>query len=161
MSTSTVWESGLTCDGPECGREFILGENILNFYGGKYHHLCARQLADEHRASAGESESAVEVAGRQVAAPGRVLLTRRQARDLIAAARDRGVTPVHRPDPPSAGPWYGRMRGWSAARVAAGLSAAEVAGMWLDFLDAGRLPPIRQADVQALLGAIGESVTSS
>ena len=39
-------------------------------------------------------------------------------------------------------------------RVAAGLSAPEVAGLWLDFLDVGRMPPIRYADVESLVGAI-------
>lgn len=166
MSTVVVWESGLTCDASGCGGEFALGEEILYFYGRKMHQRCASAEAASRRSAAGEGEDVLVVAGRQLEAGGRVILTRRQIRELTGmAAAVPGFEPVRKPDLGGGRQvWYGRMPGWSSARVHAGLSAAEVAGLYLDFLDAGRLPPLRAADVSALLGAIRDrsvTVTSS
>lgn len=162
MSTVVVWEAGLTCDAPECGGEFVLGEEILYFYGQKLHQRCASAKAASRRSAAGEGEDPLAVAARQLEAGGRVILTRRQIRELTGlAAEAPGFKPVRKPDS-GAGRriWYSRMPGWDAERVKGGLSAQEVAGMWLDFLDAGRLPPLRAADVAALLSCIRDrSVT--
>jgi hypothetical protein len=156
LSTVTVWESGLTCDAPGCGGEFILGEEILWYYGRKLHQRCASQDAAGRRSAAGEDEPVLAVAGRQLEAGGRVILTRRQIRELTGmAAAVPGFEPVRKPDSGKGRRvWYGRMPGWDADRVHAGLAAPEVAGLWLDFLEAGRLPPLRAADVASLLGAI-------
>lgn len=157
MSTTTVWESGLTCDGSECGREFVLGEEFIFWYGQKLCQPCAAKDAAGRRVAACESEDVLDVARRHLDAGGRVILTRRQLRELIAlACAGPSFTPVRKPD---AGhgrkQWYGRLAGWDARRVAAGLSAEEVAGLWSDFLDVGRMPPIRHSDVASLVTAIG------
>ena len=155
MSTTIVWESGLTCDG--CESEFVLGEEILFWYGRKLHQRCASQDAASRREASGEAEDVMVVARRHLEAGGRVILTRKQLRELVTlACADPSVDPVRKPDAGTGRrQWYGRMAGWDSARVAAGLSAPEVAGMWLDFLDVGRIPPLRHADVSALVEEIG------
>ena len=153
MSATTVWESGLTCDAAECGEEFVLGEEILYWYGRKLHPRCASQDAASRREAAREGGSVLVIAFRLLSAGSRVILTRSQLRDLITLARECGVEPVRKPDT-GRHQWYGRMHGWSAARVQAGLSAAEVAGMWLDFTEAGRMPPLRNRDLAALVEAM-------
>jgi hypothetical protein len=47
------------------------------------------------------------------------------------------------------------MPGWAAEHVRSGLSAPEVAGLWSDFLDAGRIPPLRARDLAVIIEAIG------
>jgi hypothetical protein len=160
LSTTTVWETGLTCDAAACGREFQLGEEILNWYGRKMHQACASADAATRREAAGEAEDVLVVARRLIEAGGRVILTRRQLRELVTiACAIQGFEPVRKPDAGTGRrQWYGRMHGWDAARVAAGLSAAEVAGLWQDFLDVGRIPPLRQADLMALMTAIEPTV---
>ena len=153
MSTTTAWEAGMTCDSAACGQEFILGEEIIYWYGHKLHPSCASQDAAGRRKAAGEGGDVLAVALRQLGAGSRVILTRRQLRDLISLACSVGIEPVRKPDT-GRHQWYGRMHGWSAARVQAGLSAAEVAGMWLDFTEAGRMPPLRNRDLIALTDAM-------
>lgn len=160
MSTTFAWEAGLTCDGPECGREFVLGEEVIFWYGQKLCPSCAAKDAAGRREAACESEDVLAVVRRHLDAGGRVILTRRQLRELITlACADPSFIPVHKPD---AGhgrqQWYGRLPGWAAARVADGLSPQEVAGLWADFLDVGRMPPIRHSDVASLLGVISAPV---
>lgn len=151
MSTSVAWESGLTCDG--CTREFTLGEEFLYARGQKLHPRCARDDANARREAAGDDVMAV---ARQLLDSGaRVVLGRSQLRQLISAFLLTGAEPVRKPDT-GRHQWYGRMPGWSAARVKAGLPAAEVAGMWLDFLDAGRMPPLRGCDLGVIVEAIGD-----
>jgi len=149
---SQCWEEGLTCRA--CGLPIPLAADML--YGK--HLECARGAAQGKRSAAGEAEDVLEVARERLAARGRIVLTSRQLRSLIALS---GVNPVRRPDktrPPCG--WYSRMTGWSLERVEAGLSAAEVAGLWLDHLDVGRQPPLRHADLEAVLGAIGSVTTA-
>jgi hypothetical protein len=153
LSTTTVWEAGLTCDAAACGQEFVLGDEILYWYGRKLHPRCASQDAAGRRTAAGEDGSVLVIACRLLSAGTRVILTRRQLRDLITLACQCGIEPVRKPDT-GRHVWYGRMHGWSAARVQAGLSAAEAAGMWLDFLDVGRMPPLRQADLSVIVEAM-------
>lgn len=149
---SQCWEEGLTCRG--CGLPIPLAGDML--YGK--HLECARGAAQGKRSAAGEAEDVLEVARQKLAARGRVVLTGRQLRGLIVLA---GVKPVRRPDKArSTAGWYSRMSGWSLERVEAGLSAAEAAGLWLDHLDVGRQPPIRHADLEAVLGAI-DAVTTA
>jgi hypothetical protein len=50
------------------------------------------------------------------------------------------------------------MAGWSAERVKGGLAASEVAGMWLDFLDAGRMPPLRGGDLSVIMDVVDAQV---
>ena len=156
MSTTIVWETGLTCDGPACGREFTLGEEILFWYGRKLCQPCAAQDAASRREAAHEDEDVLAVARRLLDAGGRVILTRRQLRELITlACAGPSFAPVRKPDAGTGRrQWYGRMPGWATDRVAAGLCAPEVAGLWLDFLDVGRMPPIRYADVESLVEVI-------
>ena len=157
MSTSVVWETGLTCDGPACGREFVLGEEILFWYGRKLCQPCAAEDAASRREAACEGEDVLAVTRRHLDAGGRVILTRRQLRELIAlACADHSFVPVRKPDAGTGRrQWYGRMPGWATDRVEAGLSAAEVAGLYLDFMDVGRMPPIRHADIASLVETIG------
>jgi len=143
----------LTCDAESCGQEFELCEEILYWYGHKLHPRCASQDAASRREAAGEGRDVLAVALRQLGAGTRIILTRRQLRDLITLACQCGIEPVRKPDT-GRHVWYGRMHGWSAARVAAGLSAAEAAGLWLDFLDVGRMPPLRQADLIVITDAM-------
>lgn len=156
MSTTTVWESGLTCEAEECGREFALGEEIIWWYGQRLHQACASADAARRRQASGEDGDVMEAARSLLDSGARVILTRRQIRDLTALAVAAGIEPVRKPD---AGrqQWYGRMPGWSAGRVRAGLGAAEVTGMWLDFLDAGRMPPLRGRDLSVMVDVISGS----
>lgn len=150
MSTTTVWEAGLTCDLDGCGIEFVLGEEIMYWYGQKLHQRCAAKAASARREAAGEDQDVLGVARGFLESGSRVILTRRQLRALVTLA---AVDPVRKPDT-GRHQWYGRMHGWSAARVQAGLSAPEVAGLWLDFMDVGRMPPLRQCDLLVLVTAI-------
>jgi hypothetical protein len=144
---SQCWEEGLTCRA--CGLPIPLAGDML--YGK--HLECARGAARDKRSAAGEALDTVQMARERLETGGRIVLTSRQLRELVTLS---GVVPVHRPDTarPAAG-WYSRMQGWSPERVEAGLSAAEVAGLWVDHLDVGRQPPIRHMDLEAVLAAIG------
>lgn len=153
MSTGTAWESGLTCD--DCGGEFALGEEFMWFYGRKLHARCASADAASRREASGEGGDVLQAAARLLASGERVILTRRQLRALIDLVAAKKVILVRKPDQ-GRQQWYGRMAGWAAARVRDGLSAGEVAGMWSDFLDAGRVPPLRARDLAAVMAAIGE-----
>jgi hypothetical protein len=148
MAICTARETGITCEG--CGGEFGLGEEYLYWYGRKLHQGCASADAAVRR---GAEEGAVSSARSILASGARVVLSRSQLRDLIRAAVAAGLEPVRKPD---AGRqrWYGRMSGWSAERVHAGLAASEVAGLWSDFLDAGRMPPLRGQDLSAIMDVI-------
>jgi hypothetical protein len=156
VSTSIVWESGLTCDAASCGGEFTLGEEIMYWYGKKLHQRCAAAAAATRREATGKEEDVLAAARRLLEARTRVILTRRQLRALIGlACAVPGFEPVRKPDAGTGRhQWYGRMPGWASGRVAAGLSAPEVAGLWLDFIEAGRMPPLRQADLSVLVSAI-------
>jgi hypothetical protein len=160
LSTTIAWESGLTCEADGCGQEIVIGEEFLFWYGRKMHPRCAARDAASRREAAEEDPDVLKVAQRLLESRARVILTRRQIRALIvlACASDSFI-PVRRPDAGGRHQWHGRLAGWSAARVKAGLSAPEVAGMWLDFLDAGRTPPLRQSDLAALVSAICPAVT--
>jgi hypothetical protein len=149
---STNWDEDASC--PACHGPVKVGEDVL--YGR--HLTCARSRASA-RETAETSDEVLDLARRRLAVPGHITFTRTQLRMLVDAARDSGTELVRRPDAGHRCQWYGRMRGWSADRVAAGLSAPEVAGMWADFLDIGRLPPVRHADLQALLDAIPACVS--
>lgn len=148
MATATARETGITCD--QCGNEFILHEEYVYYYGRKLHRSCASAAAAVHRA---EDDDPVEKARLLLESRSRVVLSRAQLRALVALAVDHGLEPVRKPDS-GRQQWYGRMAGWSAARVSAGLSAAEVVGMWSDFIDAGRMPPLRAADLSILMDVI-------
>lgn len=147
---STCWESGLKCS--ICNQEIQYGADVL--YGD--HPECRRGEAARRRAHddgvLGEARDWLGTTGRITPAPG-------QLRALVALARSAGLVPVHRPDL-RGGPcrWYGRVAGWSPARVQAGLSAAEAAGLWEDFLEVGRMPPVKRADISALVGVIDAAV---
>lgn len=153
MATATARETGITCD--QCGNEFILGEEYLYFYGRKLHQGCAAADAADRRES---DNDAVTTARDLLASGSRIVLSRSQLRSLIGNAVARGLDPVRKPDSGRQA-WYGRLPGWSAARVKNGLAASEVAGMWSDFLDVGRMPPLRTADLAALMDVIDQEVT--
>jgi hypothetical protein len=144
---SQNWEQGLKCAG--CQEEIAIGEEIA--YGR--HAACAR------KPSSAPSDP-VEAAEAALAAGGRVAIPKAQLRALALLACERAaVPPVRRPDRGVRGArWYARCSGWTAARVEAGLSMPEVAGMWLDILDAGRTPPVSHADLRKLLEAAGASI---
>jgi hypothetical protein len=141
-----IWEPGTRCKG--CDKEFGLGEEAI--YGRCMD--CAKGRA----AIANAPADAVAVAREKLAAPGRLTLTPRQLRELATRS---GLIPVRKPDAGKRLPPYSRMSGWSAARVEAGLSPEEVVGLWLDFLDIGKVPPVRHADLEKVLAAIGDPAT--
>jgi len=148
VAMATARETGITCD--QCGGEFVLHEEYVYFYGRKLHQACASADSAERREA---DNDPVTVAQEILGAGARVVLSRAQLRSLIDRAVAQGLEPVHKPD---AGrqQWYGRMPGWSAARVKGGLAASEVAGMWLDFLDAGRMPPLRGCDLSVIMDVV-------
>lgn len=145
----TNWEQGATC--PACHQEVALGEETL--YGK--HLACARGRA-EGRDNGADFQAAYIAACGQLAVPGHISLTRRQLRLLLDRAVAGGLSPVHRPDRGRGGPWYSRMAGWADERVRAGLDAGHVAGLWLDFLSVGRMPPLRHDDLNLILAAAEE-----
>lgn len=136
------WEQGLLC--PACEKEIDVGAPVL--YGK--HPQCARK-------NTAGPEDPVEAAIAAIAAGGRVAISKKHLRALAIRACERaGADPVRRPDRGMHGVrWYGRITGWTAARVDAGLSVPEVAGMFLDALDTGRTPPISHAHLKALIDA--------
>jgi hypothetical protein len=161
LSTTTAWESGLTCDAEDCGGEIPMGAEYLYWYGRKLHPRCAARDAASRREVGAEDPGALMVAQRLLETRSRVILTRRQLRDLVAlAVAQEGFDPVRRPDAGTRCQWYGRLNGWSTKRVKDGLSGAEVAGMWLDFMDIGRMPPLRLADLEAIINSIGLVINS-
>jgi hypothetical protein len=145
---ATARETGITCS--ECGGEFVLHEEYVYFYGRKLHQSCASQEAAARRE---HGDDPVADARDILASGARVVLGRAQLRALVALAVSQGLEPVRKPDT-GRQQWYGRMPGWSAARVKGGLAASEVAGMWLDFLDAGRMPPLRGCDLSRLMDVL-------
>jgi hypothetical protein len=148
MAMATARETGITCD--ECGTEFILHQEYVYYYGRKLHQGCASTEA------AGRRDEGTDplTAAREILSSGtRVVLNRAQLRTLVALAVTQGLEPVHKPDS-GRHQWYGRLPGWSAARVKKGLAASEVAGMWEDFLAVGRMPPLRTVDLSALMDVI-------
>ena len=142
----TNWEAGTACTG--CGDPIELGQEML--YGRC---MPCGQLAARTRSDA--PGDPLECAREALGKPGRIILTRRHMRSLIELARsDDGFCPVRRPDRDGSPPWYGRVRGWSPGRVARGLTAQETAGLWLDYLDSGRVPPVIREDLGRLVEAI-------
>lgn len=155
MATATARETGITCEA--CEGEFVLGTEYVYFYGRRLHQSCASQEAAARR----ETDHDPVTAAREILAAGaRVVLSRAQLRALVALAVAQGLEPVHKPDTGRM-QWYGRLAGWSAVRVNAGLSAAEVAGMWSDFLDVGRMPPLRTSDLAILMDIVDQEVNAS
>jgi hypothetical protein len=153
VATATARETGITCD--ECGREFVLGTEYVYYYGRKLHQGCASAEAAARR----EFDIDAVTAAREILASGlRVVLSRAQLRALVAAATAQGLEPVRKPDG-GRQKWYGRMAGWSAEHVKNGLAASEVAGMWQDFLDAGRMPPLRRIDLVTLMDVIDDQLS--
>lgn len=155
MSTTICWEEGLTCEG--CHQPIKLGEEMLY----KRHLGCARQRADAQRQDSGGTADILTVVREKLARGGRITLTAPQLRALAGCAcQAPGFIPVRKPDAGTRQKWYGTLAGWSAARVQAGLSAPEIAGLYLDYLDTGRVPPLRAADLATLLEvATGEVAT--
>jgi hypothetical protein len=123
------------------------------FYGRRLHQGCASADAAARR---GTDNDPVTAAREILASGARVVLSRSQLRALVGIAVAQGLEPVRKPDT-GRQQWYGRFPGWSAARVNAGLAASEAAGMWLDFLDAGRMPPLRGRDLAALMDVIEQA----
>lgn len=161
MSTTTAWESGLTCEAADCGGEIPIGQEYLYWYGRKLHPRCAARDAAARREAAELDPDVLKLAQRALESRERVILTRRQLRALVALASAReGFEPVRRPDAGGRHQWYGRISGWSTERVKAGLSGAEVAGMWLDFLEVGRMPPLRIGDLAAIVKEIGPVIST-
>lgn len=150
---ATARETGISCD--QCGTEFVLHEEYVYYYGRKLHQSCASTEAAGRR---GDGTDPVTEAREILAAGARVVLNRAQLRALVALAAAQGLEPVHKPDT-GRQQWYGRMAGWSAARVHAGLAASEVAGMWLDFLNAGRMPPLRTSDLSVIMDVIDSTAS--
>jgi hypothetical protein len=133
----------------------VLGTEYVYYYGRKLHQGCAAADAAARR---GLDSDAAATARGILASGSRVVLSRSQLRSLIGSAVGRGLEPVRKPDS-GRKQWYGRMAGWSADRVSAGLSASEVAGMWSDFIDVGRMPPLRRADLAALMNVIDDHLS--
>jgi hypothetical protein len=138
---TNCWEPGTKCT--VCLTEFGFGEEMVH---GR-HLACNRGRADTRD---GE-EDVLDVARAKLATPGRLTFTSRQLRRLIELS---ALQPVRKPDAGLRLPLYGKMPGWSAKRVSAGLPPAEIAGLWLDFLDVGKVPPVKHEWVAAILAAI-------
>lgn len=155
MAMATAREPGITCD--ECEGEFTLHEEYVYYYGRKLHQRCASAAAAGHRSG---DDDPVGAARALLESRSRIVLSRAQLRTLVATAVAQGLEPVRKPDS-GRQQWYGRLAGWSASRVSAGLSASEAAGMWLDFLDAGRMPPLRRRDLVALMDVIDQPVRTA
>lgn len=148
MAMATARETGITCD--ECGGEFVLHEEYVYYYGRKLHQGCAATAAAGRR----DTDHDPVTAAREILAAGaRVVLSRAQLHALVDLAAAQGLEPVRKPDH-GRQQWYGRMAGWSAERVKGGLAASEVAGLWLDFLGAGRMPPLRGCDLSVIMDVI-------
>ena len=147
---SQNWEPGISC--PGCGDEIAVGAQVL--YGR--HLACARVKAGSGQADPVQAAQAALDAG------GRVAIAKTALRALsLLACEKLGSAPVRRPDRGLRGVrWYARIPGWTAARVDAGLSVPEVAGMYLDCLDTGRTPPVSHEHLRALLGAVSGTVTT-
>lgn len=139
---SQNWEPGAIC--PGCGQEVAVGAQVL--YGR--HPQCARR-------SDGAPADPVAAAQAALDAGGRVAIAKPALRALALLACERaGTEPVRRPDRGQRGVrWYARIPGWSYARVEAGLSVAQVAGLFLDALDVGRTPPVSHEQLRALISA--------
>lgn len=146
---TTCWEPGVSCG--TCGAPVQLGQELL--YGSCL--SCARGKADLRDGDI--SDAGLIAAMREaVSKPGRITLTRKEIRRFVELAReaDPSFDPVHKPDRRPVTGWYSRLAGWDASRVAAGLTAAEAAGMWLDFLAVGRTPPLQHGQISAILEVI-------
>lgn len=154
MAMATARETGITCD--QCGTEFTLHEEFVYYYGRKLHQRCASAAAAGHRE---EDDDPVTAARALLGAGARVVLSRAQLRALVGIAVTAGLEPVRKPDS-GRQQWYGRMPGWSAARVHGGLAASEVAGLWLDFMDAGRMPPLRARDLSVIMDVVDQAAST-
>jgi hypothetical protein len=143
----TCWEEGILCDA--CGQPIPFGQEML--YGKHLH--CAHAQAEEHQGVSGDLAAALAMAQEKLAAGGRLALSSRTLRILIRSACAHGADPVRRPDAGSRGPWYGRMHGWTSRRVERGLSLPEVLGLWLDYMDSGRIPPLSHNHLRMVLAA--------
>ena len=93
----------------------MLGEEVIYWYGKKLCAPCAAQDAASRREAAGEAENVLAVTRRHLDAGGRVILTRRQLRELITlACAGPSFAPVRKPDAGTGRQqWYGRMPGWA------------------------------------------------
>src|SRR6266568_3903771 len=136
-----------------CSVRTEIGVGAPVLYGR--HPGCARP------ASSGPDDP-VEAAVAALQAGGRIALPKRQLRALALLACQRlGTDPVRRPDRGQHGVrWYARITGWTASRVESGLSAPEIAGLFLDALDVGRTPPISHPHLRALITAAREETES-
>jgi hypothetical protein len=143
----TCWEEGVLCDA--CGQPILFGQEML--YGK--HLSCAHDQAEAHQGVSGDLAGAIETARQKLATGGRLALSSRTLRILVRAACAHGIDPVRRPDARGRGPWYGRMHGWSARRVERGLSLPEVLGLWLDYIDSGRVPPLSHNHLRMVMAA--------
>lgn len=122
------WEEGLRC-GP-CGQEIPLGAPVLYGRHPECYQADCKAVPDDPVAAA---YAALEAGGR-ISMP---------KKHLLALAQAACAAPVRRPDKGQRGiRVYGRMAGWSAARVQQGLTLQEVCGLWLDALETGRTPPV-------------------
>ncbi len=146
---TTCWDAGVHCS--ECGNLIELGSDMM--YGRCMD--CGRKTAQARNAEPASPQETLALARELLAAQGRIVFTRPQLRTLIALARSgEGFVPVRRPDKSCPTRWYGRLAGWDPARVERGLTAEETAGLWLDYLDVGRVPPVRHSDLSRLLESI-------
>jgi hypothetical protein len=147
VAISVNWDDDARCSA--CQGPIGLGEEML--YG---RHLGCARSASAARRQAATSTDVFATAQAQLGRPGHIQLTGGQLRELISAAQAAGTALTRRPDKGKRCRWYARMGGWAEERVNAGLDAGEVAGMWADFLDTGRMPPIRHIDLEVLLEAV-------
>ncbi len=116
---------------------------------------CAQKASRARREAASAPESVLSSAREQLSRPGRIVLGRREVRTLIElACSSPGFVPIRRPDKRPATRWYARLAGWDVSRVENGLTAPEVAGFWLDFLDVGRAPPVSHENLARLIEVI-------
>lgn len=147
---TTNWDSGVSCR--DCGAVIELGDEML--YGRCL--ACGRAAALQRNAAPAAPEQTLAMARDLLSRPGRIVLTRRQLRSLLSllSASVPDFEPVRRPDRGSGKRWYGRLSGWDPARVERGLSVQETAGLFADYLDVGRIPPVRHEQLARIVTAI-------
>jgi hypothetical protein len=122
------------------------------------HPACLREKSASRRAAPAVPAELLESVRSALGGPGRLIISAAQLRALLTlVCASPGFDPVRRPDAGQKPPWYARVPGWSAGRMAGELTAQQAAGFYLDCLEhTGRMPPVRRRDVLSLLAVLGD-----
>jgi hypothetical protein len=153
------WYSDISC--MVCKELISPGTEMMRSNGSSWTHpLCMRDWVAQRRGEQVGYAQALNALVVQFGDRGNVTLSGRQVRQIIEliVLVLPGFEPVHKPDiHDRMHPWFGRIAGWSRARVCGGcMTPQEIVGFWLDHLDVGRKPPLRRDALTALLTAMEE-----